>query len=643
MALRRTLPGLLLLAYGIAFGIAAFGVSTPAFDDHPGQVYRLWHALTHGLAPPTWNPGWWAGYPELQFYPPGFFYLGALVRWASIGALSVSQTYSVLLWLCWLLPGVAAWLALVLLLGSGWLALPGAFVALTLSAGVTSGVEGGVHWGMLPARLGWALLPLLLVAVDRCLARDRGPAWPMAVLAPLLAAVVLTHPAHAPAAVVLVLLWAGTVMARLASAVGALGFAVSLTAFWTVPLVARLEHTRPLAWGHLEIPPALLPVALIVLAALARRVRRSPHAMAAGGPRPVTAVLAAWPWAMAAVVLADALAMEPLGVRWLPADRVADGAWMAVVLAAGFTGGRMLERFASRRAWPVPAIALAATAVTAVASLHGHALTLWPRASAWPSYEATARGLRLDDLWTAVRQAPAGRVLFIRSGVPLVFGNEWWRPHSHVTALAPIYTGRGIVNGTFTHPSPVAAFLYRGSAGPGPITALVERLDGHSLFGVPLEALDPGTLTTGSDRLGISAIVALDEDVPRLRALEGHPDFVRARAVGPFVVFERRHAVALPERLDDVRWRLDATAEPGTWVTTRMTYYPLWRAERDGRALDTRPGPAWDLEVRLDGGHGPVDLVYTAGGLESTAALVSVVAVVAWLGWGWRAWRAATP
>jgi len=52
-------------------------------------------------------------------------------------------------------------------LASGWLALPGAFVTLTLSLwpALMSGVEGGVHVGMAPARLGWALLPLLAAAL----------------------------------------------------------------------------------------------------------------------------------------------------------------------------------------------------------------------------------------------------------------------------------------------------------------------------------------------------------------------------------------------------------------------------------------------------------------------------------------------
>jgi hypothetical protein len=59
-----------------------------------------------------------------------------------------------------------------------------------------------------------------------------------------------------------------------------------------------------------------------------------------------------------------------------------------------------------------------------------------------------------------------------------------------VTALAPVFSGRAIVNGTFTHPSPIAALAYRGDAGPEPITRLVEQLDGVSLFVSALDALD---------------------------------------------------------------------------------------------------------------------------------------------------------
>ena len=52
------LPALALLAYGLAFASAALGRSLPVFDDHPGQLHRLWHVVTFGPAPWAWNP-WW--------------------------------------------------------------------------------------------------------------------------------------------------------------------------------------------------------------------------------------------------------------------------------------------------------------------------------------------------------------------------------------------------------------------------------------------------------------------------------------------------------------------------------------------------------------------------------------------------------
>src|SRR5262249_56425684 len=85
--------------------------------------------------------------------------------------------------------------------------------------------------------------------------------------------------------------------------------------------------------------------------------------------------------------------------------------------------------------------------------------------------------------------------------------------------VAPIHREREIVNGTFTHPSPVAKLVYGGSADPGAITTLVERVDGHSLFGRALDRLNAATFNALLDRLGVSTVVVLDEDLPKLKAL----------------------------------------------------------------------------------------------------------------------------
>jgi hypothetical protein len=630
MIARGLAPLALLLAYATAFGAAAFGRSIVAFDDHPGQLYRVWHVVAHGVAPWRWNDGWWAGYPELQFYPPAFAYAGALLHHATLGGVSIEAAYQTVVWLAWMLPGVTTWALLTRVLGSGWLALPAAFVALTLSAGVASGVEGGVRTGMVAARLGWALLPLLALAQQR--ERESRVNLPAGVV---LALIVLSHPAHAPAAVAIVAVDTFTRPSdgrrRWLATAGTLSVGLVLTAFWTLPLVARLSETRALAWGRfsaLELLASLLQhpalAALVLLALASRRLARTPAERA----------LALAPWATVAIVALDAAVLEPLGARWLPADRLTDGAWLTVVLAAGVAIGRLLPRMPARRDALVPAAALAVVVAFVAVSSPSGTLMPWPRRGDWPTLAATARGLRLHDLWAAIGDAPAGRVLFARSGIPLVYGTAWWRPHTHVTALGPLHTGRAILNGTFTHPSPIAALVYRGTPDRAPITALAETLDGQSLFGRPLPALDDAVLRRYADPLRVSVIVALEDDAPRLAILEGNARLVRLPVPRPFVAWTRTPDAALPERVSADRWRLAVAGAPGEWVSAGIAYYPLWSASDGVSPLPTRRGALGDLELRIAHPRAIVELAYAPaspeiGGVVVTAAALASCVVVA--------------
>ncbi|MBI2206301.1 MAG: hypothetical protein HYU41_20910 [Candidatus Rokubacteria bacterium] len=621
MTRNRVLPLAFLLAWIVLFGAFALGVSPSAFDDHPGQIHRVWLAVTHGLAPWTWHDGWWGGYPELQFYPPGLAYAGALLHLASLRMLSVDAAYHVLVWIGWAAPGLTVWLLLARLLGHGWAALPGAFIALTLSAGLASGVEGGVHIGMVPARLAWALLPLLVWTLLRA---SSGRAGLTAI--PLLTAIAVTHPAHLPAAGAAVLFRAATRRALVAAMV-TLVCAAALTGFWTIPLLVRVAETRALAWGGLADLLALLvrqplAIVLVALAGVAVAMARTPD------ERFVTRL----PWLAVAIVLIDAVALEPLGLRWLPADRLVDAAVILLVVAAGVAIGRGIDTAARRTPLPHAALAIAGIAAIVALSAPGETLTLWPRRTVWPTLAATERGLRLPELWTRLRDVPDGRVLFVRSGVPLVWGTEWWRPHTHATALTPRHAGRAIVNGTFTHPSPVAALVYRGDAAGGPIRQLVERLDGRSLFGRPLDTLDAATFSRYADGLGVSAVVALDEDLPSIAFVRDNGGYVRVAAPEPFVVYARRAPLALPRRVDAGRWTLIVDGEPGTWVTTRTTYYPLWRVHDGERALATRRGAYGDLEVRLDRRGATLDLRYGPGLAEIAGLAVTVVGLATWAG-----------
>ena len=620
------LPALVLLAYGVAFAMRALGAGPPGFDDHPGQLARLMHALDAGPAPWAWHAGWWGGYPELQFYPPGWFYAGSVLSWLTLGMLAPAVIYQALLWLTWLAPGLAAFALLHRLLGSGWLALPGSVLVLTFAGdpggGSASGVEGGVRIGMVAARLAWALLPVLALSLVR---RPDAPARLPVVATVVLAAIFITHPSHGPAAVAIVVGAALVSAARaraVAGAAAAIAVALLLVAFWGLPLAWRLSHTRALAWGELSLgafatPFGLVLIALVVLAVPLPAARTLARALALG-------VLA---------VAIDALVAEPLGIRFLPSDRVADGVWMLVLVTAGVGLGRAATLV--RRYVPAPIGAAAGLLAIVAASLPTAALSLWPQPADWPSLPSIQRGLRLDALWTALRGAPPGRVLFVRSSVPLVYGDAWYRPHSHVTALTPALAGREILGGTFTHGSPVAALLYRGDTSPAPIARLAEHLDGKVLLGRPLEELDVAAFDRVAQRFRVAAIVALEDDAPKLARLAESPHYRRV-AAPPFLIFVAREITSPAQRDAAGRWHVTVAA--GEWASAGVAFYPLWRAEQHGRALPTRRGEHGDLEVK-PAGAGAVQLLYGPGAVELVGLGLSLAtaAALAWTTWRRRA------
>jgi hypothetical protein len=140
--------------------------------------------------------------------------------------------------------------------------------------------------------------------------------------------------------------------------------------------------------------------------------------------------------------------------------------WLALVLAAGVGAGRLLGAPRGPRRVARFALAVGAVLWLSACSLAGHdSLRSWPRAGAWPYESDRARAAPARAVG-ALRGAPAGPRALRALGRAAVYGTEWWRPHTHITALTPLDAGRAIVNGTFTHPSPIAALvLSRTDAG----------------------------------------------------------------------------------------------------------------------------------------------------------------------------------
>jgi hypothetical protein len=234
----------------------------------------------------------------------------------------------------------------------------------------------------------------------------------------------------------------------------------------------------------------------------------------------------------------------------------------------------------------------------------------------------------MDALWDAIGKAPPGRVLFLRSGVPLDWRPEWWRPHTHITALTPIRTGRGILGGTFTHPSPVAGLLYTGSAANRPLTRLAEQLDGESLFGQSLDALDAATFNRLIAPLGVSSVIALEQDARRAAFLSENPSVVHRYRIGSFIVFFLAASRSGPAPIGLQRWRVAVASEAiGGWAPLSIAYSPLWIAHAGAMAVPVRRSDLGLVEVALPPGATEVEMEHSPGAAERAGAGLSVLSL----------------
>ena len=402
-ALRREAPLILLVLYGSAFAYAAFGRGVPAFDDHPGQLFRLWQALDRSLPSPLWtadwNPDWWGGYPELQFYPPGFAMLGAALRALLLWRPSVETVYRLLCALIFLAPGLTTYALLARVVGDRWLALPGAFLALTLSADLRGGVEAGVRWGSLTTRLGLAWLPLLALALRPWIESGRIPRW-----APPLAALWRSSPIPPRSR-----RWppcsdsrprsrssAGPERRTLWQA-GAIGGARGRPHRLLEPAVRRPARAGWSRWrgatsrsgSPADLPgrPVLLALGMTALTAW----------VAVGHPAAARSTRCSRRFRSrsSALFLGDVW-LFPRGWTAIEPQRLLDGVVQASIWAAGLGAGVIVDRLLPSRADPRsrPLVALLVIGLAIALPDQGArppTLSVWPATAAWPTLEEVTR------------------------------------------------------------------------------------------------------------------------------------------------------------------------------------------------------------------------------------------------------------
>jgi len=608
------------------------------YGDHPGHFVKLWHTLrvSHHLL--GWNPVWYAGYPEMQFYPPGFVLLGWGLDLLTLRQLPDFLLYQMLVFFAYLLPALTAYALARTVSGSRWVGLVTGLVTLFFSE--LWGGAGAVFVGLIAERLAFGLAPLVLLAGWKAMqARRPWRWWAAAGLA--LAAVALMHPFQAIAPVLFLVVaalmqprrWALLRDLALASV-----FALALVAFWLLPLIVHVEYAAPMVRANLSQTldwlsrPGILSylaAGLLLSAALLALRRKALTAF----------VVSAWSTVLMLVVLVllDHLVLfGRLHFYLLDPVRFVGAIYLLVVLTAGLGLGH-LPGLASRGRSRWPSGLLGALALTGVLIWLGQPLLAVVREHRDPQrfLSRAQADYPLNDTWQHLRSGE-GRVLFASYSLQL------GETPTSLKAATPYFTGRTTVGGTFSHWSPVARFLWVGRPDAGLLPERVELTDDVSLAGRAWAEWTDAEFFDLCHRLYVTTVVTTWSDwnartfldaAPHFRSDYSNDLFVVYRVLDPepgLVEADAAAATLLGEGASALHVRVSG-AGAGAILHVRITNYPLWEVTAGDVVLPHHADELGLMAVPLPAGNYDVDLRYRLGTAERVGAWISLAATALWV------------
>jgi hypothetical protein len=615
------------------------------YGDHPGQFMRLWYPLRVSGRLLGWNPLWYAGYPELQFYPPGFVLLGWALDVLTLRHLPAVALYQLLVFLAYLLPGITVYALIVTVSGSRFAALVCGVLALLFAelwGGATS-----VFVGLVAERLAFGLAPLVLLAGWKALHAARPLIWWLATgLA--LAATVLMHPFHALAPV-LFLTFAALLLPRRWANLRDLALAtfmsLGLVAFWLLPLMAHNSYAAPMLRANLaqtldwlfkpSVRSYLWAGLLIPFALLA--VRRRAFAAFVGSAWATILVL------VALVLLDHLVLIDRLGFYVLDPVRFLAEVYLFLVLLAGL-GLAYLPLWATHTRWRLPGRVLGGLALAASLVWLGQPWLSLVRSQGGSGEMLSQARQRFPlDAAQQALQPGEGRVLFTS-----YYLNLGEIPTS-LKAMTPYFTGRPIVGGTFSHWSPVARALWVGRTDVDLLPDRVELTDDVSLGGRAWAEWTDTAFFDLCHRLYVTTIATTWDDWNARTFLDAAPHFQSYYSDDLFVLYrvldpapglvEADHATASLVEAGPTALRVHvADAAPGAVLHLRITDYPLWQVAVGEGTLPHYPDDLGLMTVPLPPGTYDLSLRYRPGFAERLGAWISLgtallaLAVLAYLG-----------
>ncbi len=626
------------------------------YGDHAAQYWTLWY--TFNVALPEhhrlvdWMPYWYAGYPELLFYPPGTVILGWLLNTLTLGKLPTTLIYGSIAFLAYALPAFTFYYALRRLDFEPRVAWAAGFLAL----GFPAFLDGApaVIIGMTSSRLAFGVNALVLVWAIEFINTRRLHFAGLAGLA--LAWVVLLYPYHVIGLALALGIYVVIRRVPLGRASVCLTaiilFALALDAFWLVPLCTY--------WSGAMIPPlrssfdqmwrlltdrALLPYALLAIFAIGRACREPD-----GVRRAFLFALLTLPLLIMAAMLGwYALVIERFQFYQLDPVRLIGEFYFALIPLAAVGISRLSEwltRGVPPRAHTPLAIFIVLLASVALLMPFVQTSAHFVRGEGEPHFLSQAiRDYRLDELWETLR-ASEGRVWFTSFYTRLNARGDETFPTT-LAALTPLFSGRQIMGGTFARWTPVAALMWVGEIAPPALQGLPEDQDDRALFGVPIEEISDAQVYEYCRRFNITTIVASINDFRTRTFLDASPHFQSYYNNGYFFVyrvlgyanawFEARNADVDLISFEDTEIVLRVRAAQGdASVNVKVYAYPLWRAHTDaGQSLPITRDDLALMRIALPPGENyTVTLRYEEGVVEQVGLGVSIVSAAMVIGGG---------
>jgi hypothetical protein len=616
------------------------------YGDHPGQFYRLWQLLS--VVWPEegrligWSPYWYAGRPELQFYPPGFFLAGWLIWMVSFQQLSPVFVYQTLVFASYLLSPVGFYLLLARGLNDRLAGLVAAWLAMTTPFPL-GGVEG-IIIGMTGYQLAFGLSPLLILAGIWGM-RAKRKEFPWLVTGLILAGIMLLHPfavVFPTGVLALYALFGDKRTAQLRWLIWVVLLGLGLTAFWWLPLgtqrqfyIPLVEATLPEIQIHFENLLWSEGKAWLLLAAFVGSFLRYGHrrwlslAILTGGVGMIGFIFFNY------LVLVEQLHLFILdSVRLIPAVTFALFVGLAVGLSElSWLGVRLLRRW-EWGALGLPLLLIIPWLVYDQATREydfAEWMSKWqPAPNHTPLFlsEAEAK-YGLPAVWEVMAATP-GRVLFT-SHYGLLFDVP-----TSLKAATPVLTGREIVGGTFTLHSPVASYLWHGQPNLPVLRGKVERQDDKSLAGVAWEAMSNELLFDLARRFNVTLIATTATDVRAQAFLDTAAHFNPIWSNDLFTFYEvadyeptwveTNQAIATVSRYE--RTAIDvqiSEAEPGATLSVKVAHYPRWQAEVQGQPLAIQTDNYGLMRLSLPPGSYTVHLRYGPGWPERLGGVISLM------------------